>query len=512
MADIILATLNARYIHSSFGLRYLFANLNELQSRARILEFETSQRPLDIVEAILKLNPQIIGFGVYIWNAGGTLEVIRLLKRLRPSVTVIIGGPEVSYEVEQQEICGLADYVITGEADLTFYETCRQIIDNRPPSQRVIHSPLPDLSQINLPYEYYTEDDLKNRVLYVEASRGCPFTCEFCLSSLDIPVRKFDLSKLLAEFEKLLARGASHFKFVDRTFNLNPRVSLTILEFFLERLRPGLFLHFEMVPDRLPGALKEIIPKYPPGSLQFEIGIQTFNPEVQRLISRIQDMEKLRDNMLFLRRQTCVHIHADLIAGLPGESLESFAAGFNQLVEWGPQEIQVGILKRLRGTPIIRHDQEWGMTWSPMPPYEILETKLIGFKQMQELRLFARYWDLVANSGNFNSTAKLLLTTQSNSFSAFNAFCRYLFSKVGARSGINLNALASHLFLYLKEQIGVDEETASAAVLDDFRRCGRREIPKALNTFAERRNANPIVSVAGKLLPKRQEKHTSLKV
>ena len=173
------------------------------------------------------------------------------------------------------------------------------------------------------------------------------------------------------------------FKFVDRTFNLNIAAEPAILEFFLEGSGPGLFAHFEMIPDRLPEALREVIAKFPAGALQFEVGIQTFDEVVSRNISRRQDYGRLADNMRFLREETGVHVHADLIAGLPGETLECFAAGFDRLVGMGPQEIQVGILKRLRGTPIMRHDQAWEMVYSAHPPYELLRNKLLDFASMQ---------------------------------------------------------------------------------------------------------------------------------
>jgi hypothetical protein len=320
----------------------------------------------------------------------------------------------VSYETESQEIVRLADHVITGEADLKFAEICRTLlapsrITNSPsPLPRVIPAELPDLATVAMPYDLYDERDLAHRVVYVEASRGCPFTCEFCLSSLEIPVRQFPLEPFLAAMHRLLDRGLRSFKFVDRTFNLHLPTSRAILEFFLTRHTPGLFVHFEMIPDRLPEGLREIIAQFPPGALQFEVGIQSFNDHVCELISRRQNLARLEDNFRFLREHTGVHIHADLIIGLPGETVESFAAGFDRLIALGPQEIQVGILKRLRGTPIIRHDAEWQMLYNPHPPYEILSNKLINFATMQKLRRFARYWDLVGNSGNFVATAPLL--------------------------------------------------------------------------------------------------------
>jgi len=391
MPDIVLTTLNAKFVHSSFGLRYLLANLNELKPRACLVEFDINQRPLDIVEVLLAREPKIIGFGVYIWNVDETTEVVAALRRLRPDLLIVVGGPEVSYETDGQKIVELADYVLTGEADLKFAELSRQLLRGEPPAEKIIASPAPDFSQLVLPYDLYSEADIAHRIIYVEASRGCPFTCEFCLSSLDVPVRQVPLERMLAELQKLLDRGVTHFKFVDRTFNLNLNTSRALLQFFLERHRPGLFFHFEMIPDRLPEALREIIAQFPPGALQFEVGIQSFNAEVCELISRRQDLRRLEDNFRFLRSETGVHVHADLIVGLPGETVETFAAGFDRLMELRPQEIQVGMLKRLRGTPIVRHDGAWQMRYNPNAPYEILENKLIDFANMQRLRDHQRF-------------------------------------------------------------------------------------------------------------------------
>src|SRR5438876_5067745 len=197
MPEILLTTLNAKYIHAAFGLRYLLANLGPLQPSAELVEFDINQRPLDIAEVLLAREPKIIGFGVYIWNVAPTTEVIATIKRVRPATTIIVGGPEVSYEVESQPIVQLADYVITGEADLTFAHVCQQCLSSNPPTEKIIPAPLPEFSQLKLPYDLYEQQDTAHRVIYVEASRGCPFSCEFCLSSLDIPVRQVPLDKLL---------------------------------------------------------------------------------------------------------------------------------------------------------------------------------------------------------------------------------------------------------------------------------------------------------------------------
>jgi radical SAM superfamily enzyme YgiQ (UPF0313 family) len=480
MARILLTTLNAKYIHASFGLRYLLANLGALRSEAALAEFEITQRPIDIVEAILEHDPEIVGFGVYIWNVGPTQQVLTALKQIRPELTLILGGPEVSHATDQQAITTLADYVITGEADLAFAHTCRQILDGSPPGTRTIAAPLPDLAAITLPYDLYTDDDVAHRIVYVEASRGCPFSCEFCLSSLDIPVRQFPLPGLLESFQQLLARGINHFKFVDRTFNLNIGIATQLLEFFHRNHRPGLFLHFELVPDRLPDPLREWIARFPAGALQFEIGVQTFNPEVSTLISRRQDLARLEANFKFLREQTGVHIHADLIAGLPGESLTSFADGFDRLLALRPHEIQVGILKRLRGTPIGRHDRSFHMVYSPEPPYEILQNQHLDFATLQRLRRFARYWDLVYNSGRFIQTAPLLWDAQPSPFAAFLRWTEWLHQQTGRRHGIALNRLAVLLFRYLTEELAVDTERAVNALRSDFARDGRTDVPSFL--------------------------------
>ena len=506
MPEIVLATLNAKYIHSAFGLRSLLANLGELRDRAALLEFTIQQQPVEVVDAILEHGPRIVGFGVYIWNVAETTRVVADLKRVQPDVVVVLGGPEVSYETDEQEIVRLADYVVTGEADLTLPALCRQILTGGQPAAKTIAGELPQLSDVALPYDLYNAEDAAHRVIYVEASRGCPFTCEFCLSSLEIPVRQFPLESFLASMQRLLDRGVRQFKFVDRTFNLNLKVSRAILEFFLERYQPGLFLHFEMIPDRLPDSLRELIARFPPGALQFEVGIQTFNEEVSDLISRRQDNVKVEENLRFLRRHTGVHVHADLIVGLPGESLESFAAGFDRLVGLRPQEIQIGILKRLRGTPIVRHDREWEMVYSPHPPYEVLQTRLLDFATIGRLRRFARYWDLVANSGNFVESTPLLWGDESP-FRGFMRFCEWSFRRVGRAYGIPLGRLAEMVFFYLVEEQSVPAGNVAKIVWRDYRRGGRSDTPKFLRTY-------PLDDVApGTVVaPARQARHAAMEV
>ncbi len=326
-------------------------------------------------------------------------------------------------------------------------------------------------------------------MIYVEASRGCPFQCEFCLSALDKTAWPFPLEPFLVEMQQLYERGVRHFKFVDRTFNLNAKVGARILDFFLERLDERLFLHFELIPDHLPEALKTRIVQFPPGALQFEIGVQTFNPAVQALISRKQDNRKTEENLRWLRQNTHAHLHADLIAGLPGEDLASFAAGFNRLVALGPHEIQVGILKRLRGAPIIRHTADFDCRYNPQPPYNLLCSALLDFATMRRLERFARYWDLIGNSGRFRHARPLLLGD--DPFGRFMWLSDWLFATTGQTHQFALERLFDLLYRGLIEALGVTEPTAREALAADYRDSGAKACPAFLQP-------NPPADACGK--------------
>jgi radical SAM superfamily enzyme YgiQ (UPF0313 family) len=508
MSTILLATLNARYSHASLGLRYLLANMGALRGQTQLLEFTIKQRPIDIVEQLLATQPRIIGLGVYIWNARECAEVVALLKCIRPGVIIILGGPEVSHESERQAICQQADYVITGQADLAFARLCQQLLQGTTPATSIIAAPPVELERLALPYAEYRDQDLAHRVIYVEASRGCPFKCEFCLSALDKTATPFPLAPFLAQLATLYRRGLRHFKFVDRTFNLKVDSSLQILEFFLERLseqrdepsHEPLFLHFELIPDHLPPRLRAAIQRFPPGTLQFEVGVQSLNQEVQQRISRKQDNARTAQNLRWLRDGSHAHIHADLIIGLPGEGLASFAAGFDRLWQMGPHEIQVGILKRLRGSPIIRHSETFELRFSPLPPYNLLSTDCIDFATMQRLSRFARYWELVANSGRFHATLPLLLGA--SPFARFIRLSDWLYTETGQSDSIQLPRLFELLYRGSCEALLLEEPPLQQTLLADFLRVGLKGVPRFL-----RDSPGPAVTSAPSHRTRRQQRH-----
>lgn len=474
MPDIVLATLNARFAHCAFGLRYLLANLGPLRDRAALMEFDIKHDPQRVADALLAANPRIVGLGVYIWNVTALTRIAAHLKDKRPDVTLVVGGPEVSFEVERQEICRLADYVVTGEADTAFAALCEGVLRGEPPAGKVIAAEPADLERVALPYDLYDERDIAHRLIYVETSRGCPFRCEYCISSQDVPLRYFAPDRVFAAFDRLLSRGVRSFKFVDRTFNLNMERCLAIMEFFLQRNPPGMFLHFEMVPDRFPPELRDAIRRFPPGSLNLEIGVQTFNQEVAARIQRRQDMRQVEDNLGFLRRETSALLHVDLIAGLPGESLESFRDGFDRLCRLQPHRIQVGILKRLRGAPIARHDEEWEMVYDPDPPYGILRNRLMDAATVQRVRRFARFWEIIANRGLFPGTLPMILGCKDSPFDAFMALSDWMHARFGRDYAISLLDRAESVFTYLTTEAGLDPRRVADSMWADYHAEGKR--------------------------------------
>jgi len=431
LGGIILATINAKWIHPSLALRLLKANLGPLEERCEIMEFALRQPLREKLGPILAARPRILGLSVSIWNLTATLELLTELRKAweggevaRPFV--VLGGPEVSHLPKDAEIFRHADCRVLGEGETAFRELCENVFAQTDPplfSDREFLQT--DLALVKSAYGLYTDEDLHRKLAYVEASRGCPYSCEFCLSANDEKVREFPLEPFLEEMDKLVRRGTRTFKFLDRSFNLNTARAKLVMEFFLGKLEaahtqndpspPPFTVHFEMVPFRFPPELMETVARFPPGSLRLEIGIQTLNPEVSRRIGRpsqpMRELEALR-----LLRQTNAIIHADLIAGLPGEDVVSFGKGFDLLWEalspprgsspklaseskLASVEIQLGILKLLPGAPIARHSAAFGMCYNHLPPYEVTETSAIPAGELDRIKNFARFWELAVNRG-----------------------------------------------------------------------------------------------------------------
>ena len=479
MPNIVLATINAKWIHPSLALRLLKANLGSLQTSCEILEFALRQPLSEKVTPILAARPRLLGLSVSIWNHKATLELLEVLSdKWRSSdlptekPLVVLGGPEVSFLPSDAEIFRYADYVIRGDGEDRFRTLCNNVFagDGSTPAGIEVagnnddHA-IADVNTIASAYHLYTDEDLQKKHVYVEASRGCAFGCEYCQAGKHGQggVREFPLEPFLAEMGTLIDRGARKFKFLDRSFNLNIDRAVRIMEFFLERIKTApesspLCVHFEMLPFRFPAELREVIRRFPPGSLRLEIGIQTFNTQTAALIHRAGSSHNLAERELealeFLRRETNAIIHVDIIAGLPGEGLASFAAGFNRLWQAlsggdgtsdAACEIQVGILKGLPGTAILRHIHTHGMRYAPEPPYEIIETAALPAAEMARVKNFARFWEVIVNNNPFPDLLPRLLPPEQPAFQTFMRLADKLLANFGRNWGIDRRELRAFL-------------------------------------------------------------------
>ncbi|MDR0301295.1 MAG: radical SAM protein [Treponema sp.] len=487
MKDIFLTTINAKWIHPSLGLRLLKANLGALEDRCEILEFALRQPLAEKLEPFASASPRILAVSVSIWNHLATLELLGELEKMRAGQrqghrpvhrpVIVLGGPEVSHLPPEAEIFRYADYVIRGEGETAFRVLCEKILadgyehSGTPPSAaQFINAENVDVSVIKSAYHLYTDEDITKKLIYVEASRGCPFNCEFCLSAVkdraDSGVREFPLEPFLSEMDELVRRGVKTFKFLDRTFNINIKRACRIMEFFLEKIErkkgKDIVVHFEMVPSLFPPALRQTLSRFPPGTLRLEIGIQTLNPQAAARICRAgwqrqfncqqsNCQEKELDAIRFLREKTNAIIHVDLIAGLPGEDLVSFGMGFDRLIsclampntdngkaplpETDNIEIQIGILKLLPGAPISRHNDAFGMCYNSLPPYEIKETSAMSAADLLRIKNFARFWEIIVN--------RRLLGFDANKFTfkKFLALSDFLYAHFGKNWGIDKNEL-----------------------------------------------------------------------
>jgi hypothetical protein len=291
------------------------------------------------------------------------------------------------------------------------------------------------------------------------------------------------MDKILAEFENLWLQGARQFKFIDRTFNLKIANANKLMDFFLAKDDPY-SLHFEVIPDHFPDAIKKRILEFPPTSLQLEVGIQTLNPEILDNINRRMNLEKVKTNLEFLENETNAHLHVDLIVGLPGESLDSFAKNLNKLKDMVNCEIQIGILKKLSGTTLHRHDAIFGMVYSDQPPYDILQNNHLDFKTIQKMKRFARFWDLVYNSGNFKKTVNYIF--DDDAFAGFFEFSEWIYTQSESTWQISLNRLSEYIFDYLTKDKSYDKKEIAQSILDDIITIRGRKIPSFLREHIDK--------------------------
>jgi radical SAM superfamily enzyme YgiQ (UPF0313 family) len=482
----VLAAINAKWIHPSYGLRLLKANLGNLENRCRIMEFTLRQGESEKTKPILAAGPRILGLSVSIWNHKAVLSLLKALhiawdETRNPRPLFILGGPEVSWLPEDAEIFHYADYVIRGEAEDAFRELCEKLLalpqnEEKGAIPKFIESSQPDISRLVSAYHLYNDEDLKRRLIYVESSRGCVFNCDFCLSGIDPKgpgsfiqtkrLREFPLDRFFADMDTLLNRmdSGKTIKFLDRSFNVNSGRAVEILDFFLDCIKrdtheksdikegPRRQVHFEMVPFNFTSELRNALCQFPPGSLRLELGIQTLNPVAASLINRGGSSEDSLEILAFLREKTHAIVHVDLIAGLPGEDMDSFGKGLDRL--WivmtshsglRDMEIQVGILKLLPGAPMARHTLSHGMVYTPEPPYEVLCTSCISEAEMNRIKNFARFWELLVNRNHFPKQISRLVPPGEPVFQRFMELSDTLLGRFGRNWGIDREELRDAL-------------------------------------------------------------------
>ncbi len=470
-AGILLVAVNARHSHCSFAGRSLLANLGALRPRARLIESDLDVTALQLADLIASAAPRIAAFPVYLWNKRLVRDTAQLLRRVLPATAIALGGPEIVAGCAD-DWKGLADALIRGEGEQVFPDWCaRQLA--LPPGAPPRDAPewieatggvAPD--ELTLPYDLYSDDDLRHRTLYVESARGCPFHCLYC-SSCGSGLRLLPLAPLLPELDRLLARGALRFKFLDRSFNAREKHACEVLHYFLARARPGLQLHFEIVPVALGGELRACLAAFAPGALHLEVGVQTLNGAVARRIGRPEGRDTVLDTLGFLLQETKAEVHADLIFGLPGEDERSFAAGFDALVRLGVPQLQVNRLKGLPGTPLPRLP-ELRDRFNPEPPYEVLCTAELDFASLSRMQRLATVWDRLHNRNHFSHAVKLLWQApRSSPYANSSMFAEQVMECEGRVHALGKHAWARHLLHFLTERLDMREaEVREALELD----------------------------------------------
>ncbi|MBC5630026.1 B12-binding domain-containing radical SAM protein [Clostridium sp. NSJ-6] len=426
---ILLTAINSKFIHSNLAVRYLKAFTDDLSYECSIREFSINDREEKILEEIIKEKPNVVAFSTYIWNIEMITRLSNLIKMVDKNIEILYGGPEVSYDSFNilKELNG--DYIIQGEGEKTYrefveyklgekklesirglyFKKCNDVIFNG-------NRPLMNMDEIVFPYK--EDENLDNKIVYYEASRGCPFNCKYCLSSTTHGVRFLDIERVKKELQFFIDKKVRLVKFVDRTFNCNFKFSTAIWEFLINSDTKTQF-HFEISADILKPQELEILRKAPKDRFQFEVGVQTTNDDVLRQINRFVNFSDIKEKVLELLAIKNIKQHLDLIAGLPGEDYKSFKKSFNDVYSIGPEEIQLGFLKLLRGSSMREEAELYDMKYSPYPPYEILSTKDISYDELLVLKKVEHMVDKYYNSQKFNNVIKFFIDKFETPFDFF---------------------------------------------------------------------------------------------
>lgn len=419
---ILLTTLNSKFVHSNLAIRYLWAYCRDLPAEIRLTEFNINQNLDYIMAEIYRSQADLIGFSCYIWNLIPTLQLCGSLKKVRPQMTIVLGGPEVSFDPENllRDHAGI-DYIVAGEGEETFRELLENLLAGKEmevipgltyrKGGEIITGParplIDDLDRIPSPY---TDGfaDLENHLVYYESSRGCPFNCQYCLSSTIQGVRTFSQQRIESDLSALIRAGVRKVKFVDRTFNFDPAHALRIMRFLLAH--PGrTSYHFEITAHLITDELLELLKDVPPGLFQFEIGVQSTHRPTLRKIKRTDDFARLTRVVEVLSAYRNIHLHLDLIAGLPEEDFAQFGNSFNDVFRLRPDNLQMGFLKLLKGSGIRRDAGVYGYRYLDQPPYEVLSNNRLSYGEVLKLKMIEELLETFYNSHKFAEAVEFII-------------------------------------------------------------------------------------------------------
>lgn len=439
---VLLTTLNAKYIHSSLALRNLKMYCQHVVDKIDIKEYTINNSLLDILADIYKQNAHIIGFACYIWNIEMTLKLASMVKKVLPDIKVILGGPEVSYDPGNIiRTCDYVDYIVVGEGE----ETLKRLL-------QALSSGVGDISSIaglayrgqnftdielypqiiknldDIPFAYTEQDikDLSDKIIYYESSRGCPFSCQYCLSSTTAGVRYYSLERVFSDLQYFVDHNVRQVKFVDRTFNANKAHYLPILN-FLANQKCRTNFHFEIAADILDDDVLEMLAGVPKGRFQFEVGVQsTYEPTLKE-IRRNNDWPKIVHAVSRVVSYGNIHMHLDLIVGLPYEDINNFGKSFNDVFSLTPDMIQIGFLKLLKGSGIRNRGKQHGYIYMDTPPYEVLANKYMSYNDVCELKMLEELFEHLYNSGRCKLTINYLISVKfaGNAFAMFRSLTAY---------------------------------------------------------------------------------------
>ena len=418
MSKILLVGINSQYVHTNLAIRYIKNYVEKYSSfELEIYESSINNQLSAILTDIFEKNPEKIIFSTYIWNKEYVFKLVKEIKKIMPNTSVILGGPEVSYQSteimkENPEI----EFIVAGEGERTTLELLSKTIEDvkgvfyRKDDQIKFNgyqSPIGDLDEIPFPYSDEELKNSKNKILYYESSRGCPFECSYCMSSLDKSVRYFSVDRVKEDLSRFLQNGITLIKFVDRTFNIDKKRYMNLWNFLLENYREGVTFHFEISGDLFDEETTSFLEKIPKDFFQFEIGVQTINEKTMKAIKRETNLTKLGNNVLRIKDN--IHLHLDLIAGLPYEDYDTFKDSFDYVYRLKPEMIQLGFLKVLKGTLIFGQVETYGYKFLNFPPYEVLSNEFISYDEITALKKIETVLDYYYNSENYPKSIEYIL-------------------------------------------------------------------------------------------------------